>query len=127
MDSSSSSWVTEGKPIKGVLLDISGVLRDGNSAIPGSLDAFHKLVQSGIQVRLVTNESQVTRKDSLDKLTRLGFQGLQFDKIFAPAPLLAEELVRQGHRPHLLVHPRVKFPTLLKIQYETYTMLCIHV
>lgn len=35
------SWA-EGKPIKGVLLDISGVLRDGHEAIAGSVDAFHK-------------------------------------------------------------------------------------
>lgn len=38
----SSSWVTDGPPIKGVLLDISGVLRDGSEAIAGSVDAFDR-------------------------------------------------------------------------------------
>jgi ribonucleotide monophosphatase NagD (HAD superfamily) len=34
------SWVE--RPIKGVLLDISGVLRDGDYAIPGSIEAFER-------------------------------------------------------------------------------------
>lgn len=31
-------------PVKGVLIDISGVLKDGNKAIPGSIEAFKRLV-----------------------------------------------------------------------------------
>jgi len=95
------------RPIKGVLLDISGVLRDGGLAIPGSLEAFHKLKASGIPVRLVTNESQVTRAESLNKLVKLGYEDIELDYITAPAPLLVERLRREGLVPHLLVHPNV--------------------
>lgn len=35
-----SKWLQD--PIKGVLLDISGVLKDGNNVIPGSLLAMEK-------------------------------------------------------------------------------------
>jgi len=34
------SWLE--RPIKGVLLDISGVLRNGDEAIPGSVEAFER-------------------------------------------------------------------------------------
>lgn len=34
------SWLE--KPVKGLLLDISGVLRDGEQAIAGSVEAFRR-------------------------------------------------------------------------------------
>ncbi len=32
------------KPVRGILLDITGVLKDGKLAIPGSVEAFKKSV-----------------------------------------------------------------------------------
>lgn len=66
-------------------------------------------MKSGLEVRLVTNESQVTRQGSSDTLQSLGYQGVLLENIFAPAPLLAKELLKHGHRPHLLVHPKVSY------------------
>jgi len=99
--------VTAPEPVKGILLDISGVLRDGEIPIPGSLEAFKRLKASGLPVRLVTNESQVTRQESLDKLLKLGYEGIGLDDISAPAPTCAKKLKEEGYNPHLLVHKRV--------------------
>jgi len=101
-----ATWLE--KPIKGVLLDISGVLRDGDIPIPGSVEAFHRLKNSGIPVQLVTNESQVTREGSQTKLTGMGYKGIEVEGISAPAPILVQLLKDQGYRPHLLVHHNLR-------------------
>ena len=66
-----------GKNIEGVLLDISGVLKEGTAtgsvAIEGSIEAVEKLNNAGISVRFVTNETQDTRRNLTAKLHALGF------------------------------------------------------
>jgi hypothetical protein len=46
--SSCPSWLR--RPVKAVLLDISGVLRDGDIAIKGSIEAFHKYARTPINM-----------------------------------------------------------------------------
>ena len=67
-----------GRAVKGVLLDITGVLLESAAvgdghAIPGSIEAIEKLNGNGIPVRFVTNETQKTRLSLWQKLHRLGF------------------------------------------------------
>ncbi|CAG2066541.1 unnamed protein product [Timema podura] len=92
--------------INGVLLDISGVLKDGSSVIPGSLEAFHKLQNSGLPVKLVTNETQETKRSLAIHLSSLGYDVNERD-ILPPCPAVVKLLKEQGLRPHLLVHPNV--------------------
>ncbi|ODM97635.1 Phospholysine phosphohistidine inorganic pyrophosphate phosphatase [Orchesella cincta] len=99
------SWLK--RPVKGLLLDISGVLRDGDHVIPGSLEAVQRLQASGIPFRLVTNETQVTVEKTVEKLTKLGFTGICPSSIFAPAPAVAAHLRENSLRGYLLVHPNV--------------------
>lgn len=99
-----SKWLQD--PIKGVLLDISGVLKDGNNVIPGSLLAMEKLKASNLPFRLLTNETQMTRAQIVKKLNSLGYKVTEKD-IFAPIPTLVEVLRRNNLRPHLVVHKQV--------------------
>jgi len=98
-----------GKTIKGVLLDISGVLTEstteGSEAINGSVDAVNKIQDSGIQVRLVTNETQKTREDIFNSLRGHGFV-IEREQIFPPALAMVKLMKDKGLRPHLLVHPK---------------------
>nr|CAD7576854.1 unnamed protein product [Timema californicum] len=87
-------------------LDISGVLKDGGSVIPGSLEAFHKLQNSGLPVKLVTNETQETKRSLALSLSSLGYDVNERD-ILPPCPAVVKLLKEQGLRPHLLVHPNV--------------------
>ncbi|XP_075235196.1 phospholysine phosphohistidine inorganic pyrophosphate phosphatase-like isoform X3 [Lycorma delicatula] len=82
-------------PVKGVLIDISGVLKDGNKAIPGSIEAFK---------RLVTNETQTTVKGLVKKLHNLGFNVNEKD-IFAPIPAVIKIVKNENLHPFLLLHP----------------------
>lgn len=95
------SWLR--RPIRGVLCDISGVLKDGSNVIPGSIEAVNLIQESGLPFRLVTNESQETRTSLARKLTMLGFNVNEKD-ILPPCPTLVELLRKENLRPHLLVH-----------------------
>ena len=102
------TWFSQ--PIKGILLDITGVLYESNDTggvpIPGSVEALQKLSQiPGVQYRLCTNETQITKKCLSDKLNKLGFTDVTPDLIFSPGPVVKSLLIERKLRPFLLVHP----------------------
>lgn len=98
------------KPIRGVLLDITGVLYNsgpgGGTVIEGSVEAVRKLKAANIGVRFVTNETQCTRKQLVEKLAKHGYE-LGEDEVFPPAPAVRQILTERQLRPYLLVHPGV--------------------
>ncbi|CAM1329749.1 LHPP (predicted) [Pycnogonum litorale] len=93
--------------IDGVLLDVTGVLINGHEAIPGSVEAFKELCNSGIPVRLVTNESVSSVDKFLNILESAGYTNFLKSQIFSPAPAVCRFLKENNLRPHLLVHPDV--------------------
>ncbi|CAG9531731.1 unnamed protein product [Cercopithifilaria johnstoni] len=77
------------KPVKGFLLDITGVMYNSDPGtigrlIEGSVEAVNRLYAESA-VRFVTNESTRSRKHLFEKLTRLGFT-LKEEHIFMPVP-----------------------------------------
>lgn len=92
--------------LNGVLLDITGVLKDGGTVIPGSVEAVRKLREAGLTLRLVTNETQKTRRTLAESLLDLGYSVQERD-IIPPCPALISLLKRENLRPHLLVHPNL--------------------
>ncbi|XP_049813317.1 phospholysine phosphohistidine inorganic pyrophosphate phosphatase-like isoform X2 [Schistocerca nitens] len=92
--------------INGVLLDITGVLKDGSSAIPGSVEAVNRLKKGGLAIKLLTNETQVTRSSLCLTLSKMGYCVTEHD-IIPPCPALVDLLRKEKLRPHLLVHPDV--------------------
>lgn len=98
--------------VKGVLIDITGVLYESGTTfpIPGSVDALKKLKESQIPYRFVTNETQTTVQGLVEKLSRLGYDGLiEVKDILCPGPVTQEYLIDHGLRkPFLLIHPDLK-------------------
>jgi HAD superfamily hydrolase (TIGR01458 family) len=93
--------------IKGVLLDLSGVLYVGDRALPGALAAVDKLERSGLPVRFVTNSSRSTRSMILEKLTRMGF-AIPPEHIYT-APMAVRRYLREHDlRPFLIIHPQLE-------------------
>lgn len=90
--------------VKGVLLDLSGVLYDGDTAIPGGVEAVARLREAGLPVRFLTNSTRSPRRALLQKLSRMGFD-LDEAELFTPASAACALLREQGLRPHLLIHP----------------------
>ncbi|XP_075999777.1 phospholysine phosphohistidine inorganic pyrophosphate phosphatase [Genypterus blacodes] len=100
-------WLGACQSLKGVVLDMCGVLYDsgegGGVAIPGSVEAVRKLKASDLQLRFCTNETQATREKFVAKLQRMGFD-ISVSEVFSPAPAAVAVLKERGLRPHLLVY-----------------------
>jgi HAD superfamily hydrolase (TIGR01458 family) len=90
--------------IRGVLLDLSGVLYVGDQEIPGAVAAVERLRDAGLPLRCLTNTTRSTRDRVHAKLASLGF-AIETDEIFtAPRAALAH-VERERLRPFLLIHP----------------------
>jgi NagD protein len=81
----------------GFLIDMDGVLYRGPELIPGADDFIRELRSRDIPFRLLTNNSQRTRRDVAAKLARLGID-VDEEHIFTSAMATARYLARQ--KPH---------------------------
>lgn len=94
-------------PIRGVLLDVGGVVFVGDSALTGAVDAVARLKAAGILVRCITNTTRQPRQLLLGKLRGLGLE-IGADELFMPAIAARRYLEAHGLTPHLLVHPALE-------------------
>ena len=92
--------------IESLLLDISGVLYDGASNIPGASKAVERAQRSGLEVRFITNTSQKTRDDLLKHLAVLGFV-VERDQLFTAVDAARQWLRQRNLRPFCLVHENI--------------------
>ncbi len=93
--------------INGVLLDLSGVVYEGQQALPGAATAIVRLRDAGLAIRFVTN---TTRSPKQAILRRLGTFGIAVtdDELFTPSQAAIDWLRANSCRPHLLVHPALE-------------------
>ncbi|XP_077549253.1 phospholysine phosphohistidine inorganic pyrophosphate phosphatase-like isoform X1 [Haemaphysalis longicornis] len=97
------------KPIRGVLMDITGVLYESGErkAIEGSTEAIKMLRSADIPFRFITNETQKTREQLDGLLHQLGYD--VFEKEIIMCVPAAKKFIRDlSYRPFLLVHPNVE-------------------
>jgi len=95
------------KPIseaRAALLDISGVLYEGNTALPGAAAALTRLREARFPFRLITNTSRSPKRVIVEKLTRLGFEVAAGD-VVTTASVACAAMKADGVKPYLLVHP----------------------
>ncbi|XP_076982458.1 phospholysine phosphohistidine inorganic pyrophosphate phosphatase isoform X2 [Tamandua tetradactyla] len=106
-----AAWGERLAGVRGVLLDISGVLydsgADGGVPIAGSVEAVARLKQSRLKVRFCTNESQKSRGDLVRLLQQFGFD-ISVDEVTAPVSAACQILRERGLRPHLLIHDGIR-------------------
>ena len=90
--------------IRGVLLDLAGVIYEGEKALPGALKAVDQLRHAGLSLRFVTNTTRMTKSMVLQRLLGLGLDVTE-SELFTPAQAVREWLARNDCSPSLLVHP----------------------
>ncbi|HDP88398.1 MAG TPA: TIGR01458 family HAD-type hydrolase [Thioalkalivibrio sp.] len=90
--------------IRGILLDLSGVLYVGSQVVPGAVPALGRLRATGLPLRFVTNTTRSTRVAIGEKLRGLGFAIDDAEIFTAPAAARAY-LAEHGLAPHLIIHP----------------------
>lgn len=79
---------------QGYLIDMDGVLYRGTELIPGADSFIRQLRSRNIPFRLLTNNSQRTRRDVAAKLARMGIE-VEEEHVFTSAMATARFLARQ--------------------------------
>jgi NagD protein len=78
----------------GYLIDMDGVLYRGSELIPGADTFIERLRADRVPFRLLTNNSQRTRRDVAAKLARMGI-GVEEEHVFTSAMATARFLAQQ--------------------------------
>jgi len=101
-------WPCSDRPmLKGVLLDLGGVVYVAEEALPGAIVSIDRLKSEGLAVRFITNVTRQSRRGLLEKLARMGIR-VDADDVFMPAIAARKYLEDRGLSPHLLVHPALE-------------------
>jgi 4-nitrophenyl phosphatase len=59
--------------MKGVILDLDGVLKRGSEPIPGSVEAVSEIIEKGLSICYLTNNSTRTRREVMISLSSMGY------------------------------------------------------
>ena len=92
--------------IKGFLIDLGGVVYQGDAALPGSVDAINSLRRNSVPFRFLTNTTSKPKASILKKLVSLGIE-VEPDEIFTPAAAARACIREQKLSPHFLVAPQL--------------------
>ncbi|CDX63493.1 Phospholysine phosphohistidine inorganic pyrophosphate phosphatase [Mesorhizobium plurifarium] len=92
--------------IRAVLLDLAGVVYDGDTPILGAVAAVERLRKAGLPLRFVSNTTRSPRQRIITQLATLGIE-VADEELLTPARAAVEWLRRHDRRPHLLVHPNL--------------------
>ncbi len=93
--------------VKGILIDLDGVVYVGNQALPGSLDAIRRIRESGLPFKFITNTTRRPRRRIVSDLAHLGLD-IDARDLFTPAALARDFLGRRNLVPLLIVHPDLR-------------------
>jgi HAD superfamily hydrolase (TIGR01458 family) len=90
--------------IRGVLLDLAGVIYEGEQPLPGAVEAVADLRKAGFGLRFLTNTTRMPRRALLRRLNDMDVP-IADEELFTPAQAARAWLVTKGLTPHLLIHP----------------------
>lgn len=93
--------------IKAVLVDLSGVLYEGNQVLPGSIEALQALRSAGFLLRFVTNTASQSETQLYAQLTGMGFSPHAGELFSAPSAARAYARHHKLH-PFCLVHDNLR-------------------
>ncbi len=93
--------------VRAVCFDLSGVLYEGESVIPGAVETVAGARERDLVLRFVTNTATRSTEQLLDKLHGFGIP-VEPQELFT-APVAAREYITQRRlRPYCLVHPAIR-------------------
>jgi HAD superfamily hydrolase (TIGR01458 family) len=95
------------QPVQGVLIDLGGVVYQGSTVIPGSIEAVRRLRESGTPFRFLTNTTSQPLAGTLAKLASLGVEA-DAREIFMPAMAARRYIGEHDLRPFYLVSPALE-------------------
>jgi HAD superfamily hydrolase (TIGR01458 family) len=93
--------------LRGMLLDLDGVVYVCDTLLPGSLDAISKMEAAGIRLKFITNTTRRPRRRIAEDLTQMGLRA-ELDNIYTPAAIARNFLADRSLTPFLVVHPDLR-------------------
>ena len=90
--------------IKGVLIDLAGVVYQGDRILPGAVDAIAALTDAHLPYRFLTNTTRKSLHTVTEQLSAFGIP-IETSQVFTPAMAAVGWLDKHGYSPHLLIHP----------------------
>ena len=91
-------------PVRGVLLDLGGVVYVGDTPIGGALSAVARLRGAGLPLRFITNTTRRSRRRVIADLQRMGLHTSD-DELLTPALMARAFLQKHQLSPFLVVRP----------------------
>ncbi len=100
---------------EGVMLDIAGVLFQGDKSFSDAAEAVLTIRNTGLPARFLTNSTRRPKRVILEKLQGFGIDA-NAAEILTPAAAACAWLEENGFAPHLLIYPDLEedFATCLK-------------
>ena len=92
--------------VEGLLIDLSGVVYQGEGALPGSVKAIGLLREAGLPLRFLTNTTNWPIRAIVAKLRELGVNARR-QEVFTPAVAARAYLRNGGLSPRLLAAPEL--------------------
>jgi HAD superfamily hydrolase (TIGR01458 family) len=93
-------------PVRGVLLDLGGVVYVGDTPIGGALSAVARLREAELPLRFVTNTTRRSRRQVIADLQRMGLR-ISDEELLTPASMARAFLQKHQLSPFLVVHPEL--------------------
>ncbi len=81
--------------VRGVLLDLEGVLYHERRSIPGAIEAVRRLAERGLRLRFLTNTTTRPRREIVAQMSSMGFE-VEPDQVFTPARAAVRLLTGEG-------------------------------
>jgi HAD superfamily hydrolase (TIGR01458 family) len=93
--------------IRAVLLDLAGVVYQGDRTLPGAVAGIGALRDAGLPLRFLTNTTRTPRRELLRRPEAMGIP-IADDELFTPAQAATAWLKARGLSAYLLIHPALE-------------------
>ena len=95
------------RDIRGVLIDLDGVVHQRGAAIPGSIDAISRLKQLNLDFRFVTNTTRLPLRMIADELENAGVAA-ERSHVFTPALAARATIENNDLDPYFLIRSALR-------------------
>lgn len=102
-----TSAIRRNRAVRGILLDLDGVVYVGRTVLPGSLDAISRIRAAKLPLKFITNTTRRSLRRIVSDLAQLGLQ-VATEDVYTPAAIAQEFLRCRNLKPFLVVHPDLR-------------------
>lgn len=95
------------RAVKGILLDLDGVVYVGDRLLPGSLEAVAQIRAADVPLKFVTNTTRHPLRRIVSDLAQLGLR-VEPEDVFTPAVMARDFLARANLTAFLVVQPELR-------------------